>query len=124
MIRNFVAAVLLLYFIDPAVAQDSRIVCFSDSSPGAVIPACDDLIETDPRHAQAYQARGIAWYKVGDYERALLTTAPPWRSIQNIPGPITIEVLLGRQKATCRTRSKTFTPSKILIRHFRTQKRR
>lgn len=27
----------------------------------------------------------------------LLTTAPPWRSIQNIPGPITIEVLLGRQ---------------------------
>jgi tetratricopeptide (TPR) repeat protein len=71
MIRKFVATVLLLYFIDPAVAQDSRIVCFSDSSPGAVIPACDDLIEIDPRHAQAYQARGIAWYKVGDYERAI-----------------------------------------------------
>ena len=71
MIRKLVAAVLLLYLIDPALAQDSRIVCFSVSSPGAVIPACDDLIEIDPRHAQAYQARGIAWYKVGNSERAI-----------------------------------------------------
>ena len=71
MIRKLVTAVLLWLCICPAVAQDSRVVCFSDSSPDAVIPACDDLIETDPRHAQAHQARGIAWYKVGDYERAI-----------------------------------------------------
>jgi tetratricopeptide (TPR) repeat protein len=71
MIRKLVAVVLLLYFIDPAVAQDSRTVCFSDSSPGAVIPACDDLIESDLNHAQAYQARGTASYKLGDYERAV-----------------------------------------------------
>jgi tetratricopeptide (TPR) repeat protein len=71
MIRKLVAAVLLLHFVDPVFAQDSNTVCFGDSSPGAVIPACDDLIEADPRHAQAYQARGIAWYKVGDYERAI-----------------------------------------------------
>ena len=71
MIRKLVAAVLFLHFINPAVAQDSRIVCFSNSSPDAVIPACDDLIDIDPSHAQAYQARGTAWYKVGDYERAI-----------------------------------------------------
>ena len=71
MIRKLVAAVLPLLFLDPAIAQDSRTVCFGDSSPGAVIPACDDLIESDPRHAQAHQARGAAWYKVGDNERAI-----------------------------------------------------
>jgi tetratricopeptide (TPR) repeat protein len=53
------------------LAQDSRVVCFSDSSPGAVIPACDDLIDQDPRYASAHQARGIAWYRLGDYERAI-----------------------------------------------------
>jgi tetratricopeptide (TPR) repeat protein len=53
------------------LAQDSRVVCFSDSSPGAVIPACDDLIDIDPSHAQAFQARGMGWYKLGDYERAI-----------------------------------------------------
>ena len=71
MIRRLVTAVLLWLGMCPAIAQDSSVVCFSDSSPGAVIPACDDLIETDPRHAQAHQARGAAWYKVGDYERAI-----------------------------------------------------
>jgi len=72
LIRKLATAVLLLPYVCPAIAQDSRAVCFSNSSPGAVIPACDDLIETDPRHAQAYQARGAAWYKVGDYERAIV----------------------------------------------------
>jgi tetratricopeptide (TPR) repeat protein len=71
MIRRFVAVVLPLLCIEHAIAQDSQTVCFSDSSPDAVIPACDDLIEIDPRHAQAHQARGNAWYKVGDYRRAI-----------------------------------------------------
>jgi tetratricopeptide (TPR) repeat protein len=71
MIMKSVAAVFALLWVDHAIAQDSQTICFSDSSPGAVIPACDDLIETDPNHAQAYQARGIAWYKLGDYERAI-----------------------------------------------------
>jgi hypothetical protein len=71
MIRKFVAAVLPLLCIEHAIAQGSQTVCFSDSSPDAVIPACADLIEIDPMHAQAYQARGSAWYKVGDYRRAI-----------------------------------------------------
>jgi tetratricopeptide (TPR) repeat protein len=73
MVTKLTAAItitLMLCFND-AIAQDSRVVCFSDSSPGAVIPACDDLIDVDPRHAQAHQARGIAWYRLGDYERAI-----------------------------------------------------
>jgi clan AA aspartic protease (TIGR02281 family) len=71
MIRRFVAAVLPLLCIEHAIAQGSQTVCFSGSSPDALIPACDDLIEIDPMHAQAYQARGSAWYKVGDYRRAI-----------------------------------------------------
>jgi tetratricopeptide (TPR) repeat protein len=71
MIRKLLAASLLWLSVNPAIAQDSQSVCFSGSSPGAVIPACDDLIESDPGHAQAYQARGTAWYKLGDYKRAI-----------------------------------------------------
>jgi predicted aspartyl protease len=66
-----VAALSLLVCTNDGIAQDSRSVCFSNSPPGAVIPACDDLIDADPKHAQAHQARGVAWYKVGDYERAI-----------------------------------------------------
>ena len=69
LIRKLATAVLLLPYVCPAIAQDSRAVCFSNSSPGAVIPACDDLIETDPGHAQASLSQ---------------ITVPLWPSIQNI----------------------------------------
>jgi hypothetical protein len=113
MIRRLVAAVLPLLCIEHAIAQGSQTVCFSDSSPDEVIPACDDLIEIDPRHAQAYQARGVAVIN----ER-LLTTLVRWPSIQNISETTIIEVSLGKQKENCTMPSMTFGPSRILIPHF------
>src|SRR5579871_6890675 len=73
MVTKLLAAITIALVVgcNNGLAQDSRVVCFSDSSPGAVIPACDDLIDIDPSHAQAFQARGMGWYKLGDYERAI-----------------------------------------------------
>jgi tetratricopeptide (TPR) repeat protein len=73
MITKLMAAISITLVVgcNNVLAQDSSVVCFSDSSPGAVIPACDDLIDSDQGHAQAHQARGIAWYRLGDYERAI-----------------------------------------------------
>jgi hypothetical protein len=47
MVTKLTAAItiMLVLCFNDAIAQDSSVVCFSDSSPGAVIPACDDLID-------------------------------------------------------------------------------
>jgi tetratricopeptide (TPR) repeat protein len=69
--RNFAAAVAMLLSIEQAVAQDLS-VCFGAEMPAAtVVPACNSVIEADPRHAQAYQARGGAWYQLGKYDWAI-----------------------------------------------------
>ena len=39
--------------------------------PMDVIAACDQNIASDSRDAQVYQARGAAWYRIGDYDRAI-----------------------------------------------------
>jgi clan AA aspartic protease (TIGR02281 family) len=39
--------------------------------PLDVIAGCSEFIASDPTSAQAYQARGVAWYKTGDYDHAI-----------------------------------------------------
>ena len=46
--------------------------CFNATMPPTdVIAACNETIEADPRHSQAYQSRGLAWYRLGEYNRAI-----------------------------------------------------
>jgi tetratricopeptide (TPR) repeat protein len=46
--------------------------CFSPSLPATDrINACSRVIDSDSRHAQAYQARAAAWYRLQDYDRAI-----------------------------------------------------
>jgi hypothetical protein len=69
------SAVLLILAItsvsDAAFAQ-KNFNCFSPTMPPLdVIGACDQNIASDPVDAQVYQARGAAWQKLGDYDRAI-----------------------------------------------------
>jgi tetratricopeptide (TPR) repeat protein len=55
----------------PAFAQKNS-NCFNATMPPMdVIAACDQNIASDPRDAQVYQARGAAWYRLADYDRAI-----------------------------------------------------
>jgi tetratricopeptide (TPR) repeat protein len=46
--------------------------CFSPSLPAADrINACSQVIDSDSLHAQAHQARAMAWYQLQDYDRAI-----------------------------------------------------
>ena len=68
-------AVLLILAItsvcDDAFAQ-KNLNCFNPTMPPTdVIAACDQNIAFDPRDAQVYQARGAAWYRLGDYDHAI-----------------------------------------------------
>jgi Caspase domain/TPR repeat len=46
--------------------------CFNSAMPPMdIIAACDQNIAADSRGAQDYQARGAAWYRMGDYDRAI-----------------------------------------------------
>jgi tetratricopeptide (TPR) repeat protein len=59
------------HFRDAIFAQ-KNFNCFSSSMPPMdVMAACDQNIASDPNDAQVYQARGIAWYRMGDYDRAI-----------------------------------------------------
>src|SRR6266852_8741817 len=56
---------------DASFAQ-KNLNCFSPSMPPMdVIAACDQNIASDSRDAQVYQARGAAWYRIGDYDHAI-----------------------------------------------------
>jgi tetratricopeptide (TPR) repeat protein len=55
----------------PAFAQKNP-NCFNPTLPPMdVIVACNENIASDSRDAQVYQARGLAWYRIGDYDRAI-----------------------------------------------------
>jgi tetratricopeptide (TPR) repeat protein len=71
MLRKF-AFLSLFLCLDCAAAQD-RQICFDPSSPPAAIAeSCTALIEANPDHAgaQEYQARGVAWHRLGQFDRA------------------------------------------------------
>jgi len=54
-----------------AFSQDNP-NCFNPTMPPMdVIVACDQTLASDPIQAQAYQARGTAWYRIGDYDHAI-----------------------------------------------------
>jgi tetratricopeptide (TPR) repeat protein len=60
-----------LSFGESAAAQN-YFNCFNSAMPPLdVIASCDQTIASDPRHAQALQARGAAWQRLGEYDRAI-----------------------------------------------------
>jgi hypothetical protein len=61
MLKYATILILAITFIcDAAFAQNSN--CFRPTMPPMdVIAACDAIIDTEPRAAQAHQARGIAY---------------------------------------------------------------
>jgi tetratricopeptide (TPR) repeat protein len=64
-----ILAVISVY--DAALAQ-KNLNCFNPSMPPVdVIAACDQNLASDPNDAQVYQARGAAWYRIGDYDHAV-----------------------------------------------------
>jgi tetratricopeptide (TPR) repeat protein len=71
MLRTF-AFLSLFLCIDCAAAQDRR-TCFNPPSPpAAIVEACTAIIELNPTGtAQEYQARGAAWYRLGQFDRAI-----------------------------------------------------
>jgi tetratricopeptide (TPR) repeat protein len=71
MLRRF-AFLSLFLCLDCAAAQD-RQICFNPPSPpAAIVEACTALIEADPTHTgPEYQARGTAWYRLGEFDRAI-----------------------------------------------------
>ncbi len=70
MLRTFIFLSLLLS-LDCAAAQD-KVICFNPASPpAAIVEACTALIEADPLTAQGYQARGVAWYRLGEFDHAI-----------------------------------------------------
>jgi tetratricopeptide (TPR) repeat protein len=57
--------------VSPTLAQKNS-NCFKPNlSPMDVIAACDQNLASDPVDAQVYQARGLAWYRLGDYDHAI-----------------------------------------------------
>src|SRR6476661_9678365 len=71
MLKYATILILAITFIcDAAFAQNSN--CFRPTMPPMdVIAACDAIIDTEPRAAQAHQARGIAWYRMGNCDEAI-----------------------------------------------------
>jgi tetratricopeptide (TPR) repeat protein len=71
MLRTF-AFLSVFLCIDCAAAQDRR-TCFNPPSPpAAIVEACTAIIELNRTGtAQEYQARGIAWYRLGEFDRAM-----------------------------------------------------
>jgi hypothetical protein len=55
-----------------AAHAQSNSNCFSPSFPPSDrINACSHVIESDSRHAQAYQSRAAAWFQLQDYDSAI-----------------------------------------------------
>jgi hypothetical protein len=73
-ISGSLATPILLAFVcvsQLAFAQ-SNPSCFSAEMPPIdVIEACSRIIHADPNHSQAYQSRGTAWYRIGEYDHAI-----------------------------------------------------
>jgi tetratricopeptide (TPR) repeat protein len=65
------ASIAALACVNQSLAQDLASTCFGLGPPTEIVAACELLIADDPRHAQAYQARGNAWYKMGEYDDAV-----------------------------------------------------
>ncbi|MGY4411976.1 tetratricopeptide (TPR) repeat protein [Bradyrhizobium sp. LB7.1] len=46
--------------------------CFNASLPPTTrIDACSSILDADPRHAQAHQARAVAWLEMRNYDEAI-----------------------------------------------------
>jgi tetratricopeptide (TPR) repeat protein len=69
------ATILILAIITlcgVAFAEGKNPHCYMGMLPPMdVIAACDENIDSDPGDAQAYQSRGIAWYRLSYYDEAI-----------------------------------------------------
>ncbi|MGY8708568.1 retroviral-like aspartic protease family protein [Bradyrhizobium sp. 18BD] len=63
---------LALATMTGAASAQSNSNCFTAGMPPRdIISACDQVIANDTGHAQAHIARGLAWYELRDYDRAI-----------------------------------------------------
>lgn len=73
-ISDSLAMPILLAFIcvsQPTFAQNSSSCFNAELPPVDVVEACSRVIRADPNHSQAYQSRGVAWYRIGEYDHAI-----------------------------------------------------
>src|SRR4051812_47893955 len=74
-LRVLLATALLTFVLTCAsriTFAESNPNCFNTTLPPTeIVIACNETIDADPRHSQAYQSRGIAWYRMGKYDDAI-----------------------------------------------------
>jgi tetratricopeptide (TPR) repeat protein len=68
--RLLILLILCLAAADPGAQSNHWRQCLADTTPAAV-EACTAVIFLDPNNDGAYVNRGIAYRRIGDYERAL-----------------------------------------------------
>jgi tetratricopeptide (TPR) repeat protein len=74
MSRKLIVAFLILAItcVSGVAFAQKNLNCFNPAMPPMdVIAACNQNLANDSKDAQVYQARGAAWYRTGDYDRAI-----------------------------------------------------
>jgi tetratricopeptide (TPR) repeat protein len=70
--RSAVFLVLAIISSCNAAFAQKNANCFNAAMPPVdIISACDQNLASDPRDAQVYQARGVAWYRLNNYDQAI-----------------------------------------------------
>src|ERR1700722_14852380 len=66
------ALILMIAACCNTASAQNNLNCYNPTMPPMdVIAACDQVINNDASDAQAHQARGAAYFKMGDYDRAI-----------------------------------------------------
>jgi clan AA aspartic protease (TIGR02281 family) len=72
MLKPTTFLILVLTCASRIAFADNNPNCFNATMPPTdIVVACNETINADPRHSQAYQSRGMAWYKLGEFDRAI-----------------------------------------------------